>query len=552
MKTPQEPETTPLLRAPKPQGAASQAAPPGGLGGYPSNWQIPRQSLAKRLISFPALLGGLLVAGLFVPLREFDVDPDLWWHIKVGQNILTTHHFPTVDANSFTVHGTPWMAYEWLGDVLLGAAHRAGGLRGLLALDVVLGAAILIALYAFVSLRTRNSKAAFAACALLLPLVFVSLTLRPQMLGYCFLILTLIVLERFRQGRSATLWLAPPLLLVWVNTHGSFVVGLFAFGVYGISGLFKLRWGGLESTPWTPAQRLRLGSAFLLSLSVLAITPYGVRLAGYPIDMAFFQPMNVAHIQEWEPMPFNQPFGQYFLALLAAFLLAQVVLRPTWQLAELTLFLAGLLAACLHTRFLLVFVPFSAPLFGTILSRWVPPYQPGKDKYALNALLMAAIVAGIIRFFPSREQLERHVARHSPVEAVQYILRHPPPQPMYNNYEFGGYLIFALDGRNKVFVDGRTDIYERAGVLADYASIAGVSPNSLPLLRAYNVQSCLLEHGEALATLLAASSQWQKIYADGLSVLFVRSQTGKWNLETGKLKTENRKPKIESGMSNVE
>jgi hypothetical protein len=123
---------------------------------------------------------------------------------------------------------------------------------------------------------------------------------------------------------------------------------------------------------------------------------------------------------------------------------------------------------------------------------------------------------------------------------------------MYNNYEFGGYLIFALDGRNKVFVDGRTDIYERSGVLTDYASIAWVAQSALPLLRAYNVQSCLLEHGEALATLLAASSQWQKIYADHLSVLFVRSQTGKSNLETGKLKTENRKPKIETGMSNVE
>jgi hypothetical protein len=396
-----------------------------------------------------------------------------------------------------------------------------------LALDVVLGAAILIALYAFVSLRTHNSKAAFAACALLLPLVFVSLSLRPQMIGYCFLILTLLILEHFRQGCSAILWLAPPLFLVWANTHGSFVVGLFAFGVYGISGLFKLRWGGLDSTPWTPAQRLRLGTAFLLSLSVLAITPYGVRLAGYPIDMAFFQPMNVAHIQEWEPMPFNQPFGQYFLALLVAFLLAQIVLRPTWQLAELTLFFAGLLAACLHTRLLLVFVPFSAPLFATILSRWIPPYEPGKDKYVLNALLMAAILAGIIRFFPSQGQLEIHVARYSPVKAVEYILRQPPPQPMYNNYEFGGYLIFGLDGPNKVFVDGRADIYERNGVLADYASIAGVAQSALPLLRAYNVQSCLLKQGEALATLLAASSQWQKVYADGLSVLFVRSQMGK-------------------------
>jgi hypothetical protein len=489
--------------------------------------QTPRQSLAKRLISFPALLGALLVAGLFVPLREFDVDPDLWWHIKIGQDILATHHFPTVDAYSFTARGTSLMAYEWLGDVLLATVHRDGGLRGLFALDLALGAAILVALYALVWLRTRNSKAAFAACALLLPLVFVSLSLRSQMLGYLFLILTLIILERFRQGRSATLWLLPPLFLVWVNTHGSFMVGLLAFGVYGVSGLFELRWGSLESMPWTAAQRLRLGSAFLLSLSVVTITPYGMRLAGYPIDMAFFQRFAVAHVQEWEPMPFNQPFGKYFLALLAAFLLAQIVLRPTWQLAELTLFFAGLFAACFHARFLLIFVPFSAPLFATILSRWMPPYEPGKDKYALNALLMAAIVVGIIRFFPSRGQLESHIARHSPVDAVQYILRNPPPQPMYNNYGFGGYLIFALDGQNKVFIDGRAELYEDAGVLRDYGRIAGLASNALLLLKAYNVQSCLIARDEALNTLLAASSQWQKVYADDLSVLFVRSQTGR-------------------------
>ena len=98
---------------------------------------------------------------------------------------------------------------------------------------------------------------------------------------------------------------------------------------------------------------------------------------------------------------------------------------------------------------------------------------------------------------------------------------------MFNTYRYGGYLIYSLDGQNKVFIDGRGDIYERTGVFADYRSIAWLAPNALPLLRAYNVQSCLIERGEALATLLAASSQWQKVYADELSVLFVRRQTGK-------------------------
>ena len=492
-----------------------------------------RQPFLKRVTSFPAMLGAFLVVALFVPLRDFTLDPDVWWHIKVGQAILATHHWPTADTYSFTAQGTPWMAYEWLGDVLLAAVQRARGLQGLMGLDLVLGAAVVLALYAFATLRSRNSKAAFVTCLLLLLLTAVSFTLRPQMLGYLFLVITLIILERFRQGHTSTLWLLPLLFLVWVNTHGSFVVGIFAFAVYGISGLIERRWGGLESVRWTEAQRVRLGLAFAACLAALAFTPYGVRMAVYPLDMAFSQPINMASIKEWQPMAFNLPFGKFFLALLVGFLLAQIIFRHTWQLAELTLFLVGLVAACLHARFLLIFVPFCAPVLAVILSRWIPPYDPSKDKYALNLLLITAVVVGMVRFFPSQKQLASRIAQHWPEKAVQYIEQHPPPQPMYNNYGYGGYLIYTLDGRNKVFIDGRADIYERAGVLADYGKTAGVAPVALALLRAYNVQSCLIERDETLATVLAASSQWQKVYADELSALFVRKVVGDSGIRAG-------------------
>ena len=75
-------------------------------------------SLLKRLLSFPTMLGAMLVGAVFITARSFQVDPDLWWHIKTGQNILATHHWPTTDPYSFTVSGTPWVAYEWLGEVL--------------------------------------------------------------------------------------------------------------------------------------------------------------------------------------------------------------------------------------------------------------------------------------------------------------------------------------------------------------------------------------------------------------------------------------------------
>ena len=515
-------KTAPSLVAPKPEGAASQAAAPDDLGGHRSDLQMPRQSLAKRLISFPVLLGGLLVAGLFVSLRDFTVDGDLWWHIKVGQDILTTHHLPTADAYSFTVHGTPWVAYEWVSEVLLAAVQRAWGLQGLLALNLALGAVIVLGLYALATLRSGNSKAAFVACGIVLYLTVVFFTLRPQMLAYVFLILTLIILERFRQGRSGTLWLLPPLFLLWVNTHGTFVVGLFAVGVYTVSGLFEIRRNGVESRRWTAAQRLRLELAFLASLVALTVTPYGPKLAGFPVDMAFSHPAIGASITEWQPMPFNSPPGKLFLGLMVGFLLVQVALPLRWHLAELTLFLSGLVAASLHARFVLIFVPFCVPLLAVILSRWVPPYEPGKDKLVINAILIIAIIAGIARFFPSQTKLQSRVEEDWPVKAVHYLEQHPPPLPMFNTYTYGGYLIYALDGRNKVFIDGRTDIYDQVGVLADYGSISRVEPIALQLLDAYSVQSCLIERNEALGTLLAASPHWQKVYADGQSVVFVR------------------------------
>jgi len=495
-------------------------APPSQPDSFVTRSQVSRQSFLKNLTSFPALLAVLLVVAVFVPLRDFNVDPDLWWHLKVGQGILATHHWPAGDTYSFTAPGTPWMAYEWLGETLLAAAHRARGLTGLMGLDLALGAAILLALYALASLRSGNSKAAFVSCALLLPLIVGFFSLRPQELATLFLILTLIILELFRRGRRGALWLLPLLFLLWVNTHGSFVVGFFALGVMGASGLVELRLGSVESTLWTAAQRLRLGLALLASLLALFVTPYGPKLAGFPLEMAFSHPLVVSTITEWQPIPFNLPVGKIFLALLVGFMAAQIIFCFTWQLAEITLFLAGVVAACLHWRFLLVFVPFCAPLLAVILSRWMPPYEPRKDKHALNTILMVAAIVSMVRFFPSQAELEKRVAENWPVEAVQYLETHPPPQPMFNAYGYGGYLIFH--GPNKVFIDGRTDLYEPSGVLADYESISRAATNALTLLWAYNIQSCLVQRNEALATLLAASPQWQRVYADSQSALFIR------------------------------
>jgi hypothetical protein len=514
------------LRVPLDDGSETE----GGLISAASDACVPPRepqsvSLLKCIFTFPAMLGTVLVATIFYEGRGFLVDPDVWWHVKIGQNILDTRNWPTVDPYSFTVKDTPWIAYEWLGDVLLGVVARFAGLQGLDALLIILGSAIMIALYCYGTLRSGNSKAGFAASSLLCSLALLSFTLRPQMLGYLFIILTLVVLERFRQNKPRALWFLPPLFLIWINTHGSFIIGLGVIFVYWAAGLKAFRFGEIEARRWNPAERLRLEFVFLLCLAVLPMTPYGTRLAVYPLDMAFAQPINVANVIEWQPMPFDIPAGKLFLALVVGFFAAQMLLRPIWNLAELALFFFGTIMACLHARFLMLFVPFFAPLFATMLARWLPSYDRKKEHYVLNACVMTGIVAAMAWYFPTRARIEEIVASHFPVRAVDYVRSHAISGPMYNTYGYGGYLIWALP-EHKVFIDGRGDLYERGGTFSDYSKVARLETGAFAVLQSYGIRSCLLQRSEPLATALGNDPGWHKEYSDNRSVLFVRRNIG--------------------------
>jgi hypothetical protein len=481
--------------------------------------------LLQRVFSFPAMLGMMLAAAAFVVGRAFDINPDFWWHAKTGETILATRSFPSVDPFSFTAAGRPWLAYEWLGDVLFAETARTAGLRGLDALLILLGSAILVALYAFATLRCRNSKAAFVSTAVLMVLASQAFTLRPQMLGFLFLILTLTILERFRRGHTAIVWCLPLLFLLWINTHGSWIVGLATIAISLVCGSIRLDLGDIDSELFTRAQRAKLGLALILCLVALPITPYGLKLATYPFEVASSLPLNLANVTEWRSMSFQDLPGKIFLAVVLGVLILRSVMRMRWRLDELVLFIGGAILACIHVRFLLLFVPFAAPVLAGTFAPWIPAYDRKQDHAWLNAALMAGALALMLAYFPSKKNLEAVIAHTSPVHAVEYLRGHAVPGPLFATYEFGDYLVWAMAPATPVFIDGRGELYEREGVLADYLEVAGVRPRALEVLRNRGVQSCLVRQGEPLITLLAALPEWKQTYADDLSVLFVRTET---------------------------
>jgi hypothetical protein len=476
----------------------------------------------RKCFSFPVFLATLLAGAVFMKERVLRLDPDTWWHIRMGQDILVSHRFPHADVYSFTAYGHPWVNYEWLGDVILAVVMRASGLKGLGVLLIVLSCAIMLLLYGYCCMRSRNCKAALLACALPFPLISECLTLRPQLLGYIFFIFTLICLERLRKGSRWPQWALPLTFLLWVNTHGTFPLGFIAIGLTWLGSLRDISWGSLRAERWQPIRRRRLEMAGVLSLLVLPITPYGWRVAISPLEYSLKLPLNLANIQEWLPLNFNDWAAKLLLGLVFVFLIAQVTLRLQHRMEDLALFLFATYSTLVHARFIIMFGLVFAPILAMLMARWLAPYSPAIDRFALNFALIALAVAAMVWGLPSQRELDAKVAADYPVQAVRYLREHPPSGAVFNQYNFGGYLVWSRVLERGVFIDGRGDLYESAGTLSDYLHIIGIEPDTLSLLQKYGIQTCLISRGEPLATLLAAIPAWKQIYSDKVSVILIR------------------------------
>ena len=489
--------------------------------------------LARRAFSLPVLLGVLLVAGacldrylnlMNVSLHHhiysaYCFEGDMWWHLATGQWILQHHAWPTHDFFSFTAYGNPWIADQWLGDIMIAVFWALGRMHALMILLVALASAILLLLYYFAWLRSGSVKAAFLACALLLPLASLPMSMRPQLPGMVFLIVTLICLEMFRRGRRKALWILPPLFMLWVNTHGTFVLGFVAMGVYWLAGLRAFRLEFLEAVAWKAGERRHLATIFLLCLLACLITPYGAHLAAYPLQMTIFLPMIPRVTTEWRALDFSRFYGHWFLALLLLFVAGQLITRKKFQLAEIVLLIFAGAETILHARFMLFFVPVFAPLLAVLLAEWVDRWHLGRERHALNAAVMAVAFGVIVFFFPSRARLHRSVELWNPTGAVRYLREHPVKGHMLNFDDWGGYLIENLHQR--VFIDGRMDVYEPGGVLLDYLHISYPQSKTLFLLRKYHIDSCLMPADSALVTMLTALPDWKAAYRGRTSVLLV-------------------------------
>lgn len=164
--------------------------------------QTPARFWLRTGPSFLTVLLMLIVTLEFIMSRSGMGDPDIWWHLRNAEYLIKNHQLPRSDMYSFTVAGHPWMNHEWLAEVPFYLVWRAGGLVGIKAISIALVEVIFLLLLYLTYKESGNFKAAVAAVALSTFLAKVSFGPRTILFGYLYLIIMLLILQRFRQKEA--------------------------------------------------------------------------------------------------------------------------------------------------------------------------------------------------------------------------------------------------------------------------------------------------------------------------------------------------------------
>jgi hypothetical protein len=480
---------------------------------------IYRYGLVTRVFSFPVMCLFLLVPVIFGFSVRNIAEPDIWWHLRNGEQIVLHHVIPSVDTYSFGAAGSRWMDIEWLAEVPYFLAFKAAGLRGILALYF----GVLVLIYAGVYYRSCRSGADCKSATLttLLAILLGVVSMGPRMLlfGWLSMVALLLVLDHFRQtGRG--LWLAPFIFAFWINVHGSWLFGMIVFVFAIVTGMLEGSWGLVSAHKWSRPQLNKLFLALGASVCALFLNPFGYRLVFYPLDFIFRQGINVKYTQEWLPVDFATGRGTVALILLFALLASAWFSRRRWLLYDSLLAAFALWAAFSHVRMLFFAGLVIPPLIAARLT-FFPAYDPEIDKPWLNAAIIVGLIAGMAFYFPSTTELQQSIESKYPANALAYMQRLHLQGRIFNPEWWGGYMEWNAP-ELKTFVDGRADIFIYNGSFGDHIK-ATLIDDSLEVLNKYKINLVLIEPRTALAYLLEHSSGWHIIYSDKVAIVFERT-----------------------------
>jgi hypothetical protein len=474
-------------------------------------------------------------------------DADTGWHIRNGEFILATRSVPRTDSFSYTRAGQPWYAWEWLYDAVIAAIHHVAGLNGVVLFTAVIIAATFALLFSFLLRRGGSFVVAVALTLLAASAAQIHMLARPHVLSWLFTLLWVEALYRFEEGkRSALLWL-PPLMLLWVNLHGGFIIGLVLLGLFGCARV----WNAFTAPSEGDRQKiLQLAAVFCACLAVTLLTPYG-----YQLHIHIYQYLSngflMNSINEFMSPNFHAAGYGYFEWFILLAILGVALGQARLAIADLLLLLfsvhVGLYSARNIPLSAILMSVAMAPLWAGIVSRsgdrsgcprWlgslletvndISENMAGMERqfrgHLLAMLALAAVMAIVLN--GGRVLSVKVISAHFdekvfPVKAAEFIAEKGIHDHLFNPDDWSGYLIYRLYPGTKVFFDDRHDFYGEA-FIKEYLESRNATWQWREPLEKYQVKWVLIATDSPLAGVLKESKDWRAAYDDGQAVVFAR------------------------------
>lgn len=486
------------------------------------------------------LLAAVYAIPIFAALRPVAdpvMDPDIWWHLRVGQWIDEHRAVPATDVFSRYGEGKPWVAYSWLYELLVYHLYEMFGLAGIVAYRLAMSLAVVAMLHRLI--RRREPRFLVAIC--LTGIATLALTPlfseRPWLFTILFTTLTLDKILEVRAGRSPrTLWVLPLVYALWANLHIQFVYGFLLLGLACLSPWFDVRFFSanrlhpLPSSGEIPQRKQTVRRLFVLAGLCLAATlanPYHVRLYGVVVEYAT-QSGPFRCINELRAMEFRETPDWVVLLLGAAGVFALGRHRRSSSFEFLFLLAAGILAfRARRDLWFLVLASVTVLASRRALAPRMIPFEtrtpPRLPSWIVTAMMLTALIAFVAwQRDLSEDHLRRKVAGVFPVEAVAVITARDYEGPIFNDFNWGGFLIWSLP-RLPVVLDGRTNLHgdERIFRIGNTWA-AGPGWRDDPDLNSAGV--VLADVHSPLGCVLALDERFQLAHEDAVARVFVRKR----------------------------
>jgi len=438
-------------------------------------------------------------------------DSDTYWQIATGKWILDHGAMPRVDIYSFTKPGEPWISTSWLAQVLFAISYQIAGWAGPIILAAMTFAATLALFTSILSRRIRPAYAVMVAFAVLF-LSMGHVLARPHVLAAPVMLAWVSGLASASDRREAPSFWLLPLITLWANLHGGFVLGIALVAPFALDALWNA-----NRSQWVPLT-LRWMAFGTAALVATCVTPYG-----WESILASRKILELGEllktIFEWMPVNFSafSAFEGWILLSIAGALYCGVRLSPP----RIILVLGLLHMALCHVRNIEVFTLLTPLVVLTPLATQFALQPPRGSRTSISFAAAAVLIAvlGVSTWATAAQNNYAPTPTQSPVAAVD-VLKQRNARRILNDLPFSGYLIAR---GVPVFVDGRAELYGEAFVMKYFHALQLKDVNLLlGLLKDYDIDAVMLTPTTPAVTFLDHLDGWQRVYADEYAVVHVR------------------------------